>query len=131
MEIKYKQHLKNAKKRGIPSSLTLQDFWKLKISDCFYCDIPHYLLHYYCQYMQVRTPWITLDRKDNSLGYTRDNTVACCFLCNRTKGALFTAQEFFEIAQKYIKPKWILWENEVDYDFGEWCKINVNSPWDD
>lgn len=27
-----------------------------------------------------------LDRKDNDVGYTRSNAVACCTMCNRAKG---------------------------------------------
>lgn len=30
------------------------------------------------------------DRVDNSLGYTEDNCVTCCFVCNRAKGTMST-----------------------------------------
>lgn len=29
-----------------------------------------------------------IDRKDNSKGYTLDNRVSCCWLCNRNKGGM-------------------------------------------
>ncbi len=128
MQSKYKQHLRSAKSRSIHSYLTFSDFWSLKYSDCFYCNIPHDFLLRYCEYMNVGTPWMTLDRKNNSVGYTKENTVSCCFLCNKTKGSLFNAQEFYEIAQQYIKPKWLTWQTQVDEDFDEWCQLNVNLP---
>ena len=39
-----------------------------------------------------------LDRKDSSLGYTKENCVACCGDCNRTKGDRFSYEEFKLIA---------------------------------
>jgi hypothetical protein len=29
-----------------------------------------------------------IDRKDNNLGYTEENCVSCCAICNRAKGTL-------------------------------------------
>lgn len=35
-----------------------------------------------------------LDRKNNLLGHSKENCVACCGNCNRTKGDRFTYEEF-------------------------------------
>lgn len=38
-----------------------------------------------------------LDRKDNSLGYTKENCVVCCPRCNRAKSDHFTYEEWKQI----------------------------------
>ena len=44
-----------------------------------------------------------IDRK-NSLGsYNLDNIAVCCSICNSAKSFVFDAEEFKEIAQKYIR----------------------------
>lgn len=40
-----------------------------------------------------------LDRRDNSKGYTIDNSVPCCWRCNRIKGADLTEEEMMAVAQ--------------------------------
>ena len=42
-------------------------------------------------------PKIDLDRKDNNLGYVKDNLCICCYLCNRTKSNFFTYDEMMVI----------------------------------
>jgi len=69
-----------------------------------------------CHYCGAEVPWIphinikkgvrgsayNLDRKDNSLGYSRSNCVVCCARCNRAKSNHFTYTEWVEIG-KVIK----------------------------
>ena len=65
---RYKQ---NANKRGYGFDLDL-DFVKNEFSKpCTYCGETEILL--------------TLDRKNSSLGYLKDNCVACCIRCNLVK----------------------------------------------
>jgi len=40
-----------------------------------------------------------LDRKDNAKGYTKENLIVCCRLCNFTKGDRFTYMQFVEIGK--------------------------------
>lgn len=40
-----------------------------------------------------------LDRKDTARGYTEDNVITCCDDCNRTKGDMWTYEEFLKIAE--------------------------------
>ena len=41
---------------------------------------------HYCGYKG--SPYIGMDRKDNALGYTISNVVACCTTCNTAKMAM-------------------------------------------
>lgn len=45
-----------------------------------------------------------IDRKNSSIGYSIENIALCCPLCNYVKSYFFSAEEFKEISQKYIKP---------------------------
>lgn len=64
-------------------------------------------LCYYCgnnlKYLQEgEDSKMTVDRMNNDLGYTKENIVAACYRCNRLKSDYFTADEFKEIAKRYI-----------------------------
>jgi hypothetical protein len=56
----------------------------------------------YCHYCENEISWDAynpscrhnLDRKNNSLGYSLENCVPCCAVCNRAKGNLFTYEEW-------------------------------------
>jgi hypothetical protein len=39
-----------------------------------------------------------MDRKDNLLGYTKNNVVPCCWECNRLKSDIYSYEEFMKIA---------------------------------
>ena len=56
---------------------------KLVISKlkCYYCKKPLLLIY---KYSREQTQW-TLDRIDNSIGHTNDNTVITCLKCNLEK----------------------------------------------
>ena len=40
-----------------------------------------------------------MDRKDNTLGYLKDNCVVCCKTCNRAKGARYDYDTWFAMTQ--------------------------------
>lgn len=50
-----------------------------------------------CTYCRCSIDTIGLDRIDNSKGYTLDNVVPCCKVCNLTRGNRFTYQEMVNI----------------------------------
>lgn len=62
-----------------------------------------------CHYCGTSIPWkphgtyknkgggYYLDRKNNSDGYSKDNCVVCCSLCNHVKGNLFTYDEMVKM----------------------------------
>lgn len=80
-----------ARKRGLPFELTVEDYKDIKGADeCYYCGTP--------------TDIITLDRKDNALGYTVDNVIGACFYCNRLKSDMFDEYEM-KIIGKAVRHK--------------------------
>jgi len=83
-------------------------FKKLDNHNCEYCHISHdkyFKKKVYKKYPGIKT-WLkfTLDRKDSSKPYTLKNISICCPLCNYVKGYIFSAKDFREIANQYIKP---------------------------
>lgn len=70
-----------AKKRGIPWQLTLDEYVKILTDTCHYCGC--FLAH----------TGSGLDRKDNALGYTAENCIPCCKRCNNIKGPDLTYRE--------------------------------------
>lgn len=102
------------KNRKLQVKFSRQEFveWDFKqIRACFYCGIPENTMLLLPDFYQKRGTSdfhrLTINRKDNNIRfYTLDNIVLACPRCNETKGAIFSAEEFIEIAQKYIRPKW-------------------------
>lgn len=62
-----------AKKKGRVMELTDQQIEAMITSICYYCK------------KKKEGKFIGIDRKDNNLGYTVENTVPCCWPCNRAK----------------------------------------------
>uniref|UniRef100_A0A6H2A4R9 Putative HNH endonuclease n=1 Tax=viral metagenome TaxID=1070528 RepID=A0A6H2A4R9_9ZZZZ len=87
--LKYKITAKN---KGFKYTLTEEQFTKLTSSNCYYCgEIPKQIKkqnNTYGNYI-----YNGIDRVDNNLGYTPENTVSCCKLCNYKKSDM-TLQDF-------------------------------------
>lgn len=81
------QLISRGKKRGLPVTLTLDQYQQLLAgSNCIYCgnDLP-----------QIGC---ALDRKDSDLGYTFENCVPCCRICNSIRGPDYISySEMFEV----------------------------------
>lgn len=73
---------------------------------CCYCDISEEDLSTCGDIFNESIIRLTLECKDNDLGYIIDNIALACLRCNSIKGDIFTFDEMREIAQSYIKPKW-------------------------
>lgn len=86
VEGKYKTFLDNSSRRKFEVSISLEDYRSL-VEDCL------------CIYCGNKLPEAGsgLDRKDCSIGYTKDNCVPCCITCNRIKGNSITYNEMFEV----------------------------------
>ena len=48
---------------------------------------------------------LEFDRKDSTKGYSPQNLVLSCHICNNHKKDFFSVNEFLEITKKIIKPK--------------------------
>lgn len=74
----------DAKKRGHDYLLTTNEFISLTKSNCFYCGNEPKQLH---RRTRSRVPYLYngIDRLDNAKGYTLDNCVPCCGICNTAK----------------------------------------------
>ena len=93
-----------AKKRGVEFNIEQKEFEDWFISQTMSC--------YYCGKLVVfgnrngnLLSSLTIDRKDNSVGYAIKNIVFSCRQCNTIKGAWFSEKEMVEIADKYLKGK--------------------------
>lgn len=77
---KYKQHITNARQRGIRNYLTFQDFKELLNKPCYLCK---------------GLDNIGVDREESSLCYIKDNCKSCCSFCNSIKSS-FTNSMFID-----------------------------------
>lgn len=78
--LKYLQKQINAQERGLEFTLTLQDMRALlKKKTCYYSGVTLTL---------TGETALSLDRIDDSIGYTRENTCACASVVNKVKNEL-------------------------------------------
>lgn len=67
---RFKSYSNRARVRNLEFSLTENQFYELLSQDCHYCgDEQSY----------------GIDRKDSSVGYTKENSLPCCKMCNFMK----------------------------------------------
>lgn len=79
---------------------------------CAYCGISEeniYLMNdkYGCRYGRL-----TVDCKDNFVGYVSGNIVLACDKCNSVKNNVLTFDEMRYVGENFIKPKWQVLLNE-------------------
>lgn len=82
------QYKRNAKKRGFEWSLSFEEAEDIMSRNCIYCNEPPHADNAGI----IRN---SIDRVDNTQGYTISNTEASCFPCNRMKHTL-TADEYIK-----------------------------------
>lgn len=93
-----------AKSREIEFSLDCKwflEWYEASEKKCDYCGVEEFVL------LEMGKPkrCLTIDRKDNLKGYTKENICIACFRCNNMKSNFFAAEEWREIADRYIKPR--------------------------
>ncbi|WNC72720.1 hypothetical protein RGQ13_01695 [Thalassotalea psychrophila] len=78
------RYKRNAKERGIEFNLLESLFKRLISSRCYYCNtVPSQVRRHVKKGMAIKINGI--DRINNNLGYTEQNSVPCCKTCNRMK----------------------------------------------
>ena len=89
-----------AKRRKLKFDIGFDPFIKLLQRDCCYCGSPPSTIQ--------KNPrgngdfvYNGLDRVNNDLGYTVDNVVPCCNVCNRAKGAMGIGEFSSWVEQAY------------------------------
>jgi hypothetical protein len=91
----YRRH---AAARNIPFYLTNENIKYISKQNCFYCDAePSNVVR--AEYNTGDYIYNGIDRVDNTKGYTLDNVVACCAICNSMKSKL-PLQKFIEQCRK-------------------------------
>ena len=95
----YINKVRNAKTKGHAFELTYAEFKRLKVRKC-------------CAYTGVllTQQTNTLERIDNSIGYTKENTIACHSFINALKGGIENPNNEFELKHlsrmlKYLSKK--------------------------
>lgn len=103
--------LKNgAKSRGLVFNIDYESFVNLTKENCYICGDKPKDVHYgYTRrrYSKNQDNWVvcnSIDRIDNKIGYTIENSRPCCFMCNRIKSD-FEFEELLEKINK-INKKW-------------------------
>lgn len=69
---------------------------------CVYCGIHEKELQCKQDKKQRR---LTVDRKNNSIGYCLDNICLACFRCNNSKSNFFSYEEWMTVAKQFIRPR--------------------------
>lgn len=82
-------------------NLTYEEFIDIiKDSTCHYCNKE---LIYNKYTRDENSKYVSrayqLDRKNNNLGYIKENLVPCCWECNRLKSNIYTYEDFLEIGK--------------------------------
>lgn len=95
MRYAIRNYQNGAKERSIEWDLTEEQFEEITQKDCYYCGAKPNNKSYHFQAGAINGSYIYngLDRVDNTKGYTINNVVPCCKICNMAKNNL-TLQEF-------------------------------------
>lgn len=91
--LSYKNRAKKHRKK-LPFLLKKEEFRKIILMNCFYCNSKPLSAHTHRSY---NGEFLSngIDRIDSSIGYTIDNCVPCCPICNMMKNDL-TYKEFID-----------------------------------
>ena len=92
----------SAKDRGLKLTITKEEYRKIiSLDRCHYCQGP------------LDKTGSSLDRKDNSLGYSLENVLPCCKYCNVLKGSLLSYDEMVQVIGylRVARGSGLLWQN--------------------
>jgi hypothetical protein len=77
----------SALERNLDFNLSIDEIRHLTKQDCYYCGISPYRTHKVNKRVGEYI-YNGIDRIDNTIGYTVENCVSCCYICNRMKHAM-------------------------------------------
>jgi hypothetical protein len=83
----YQAYKTNAKKRNLPFELTYEQVINLCLKNCTYCGNEPISISKAVDIIGI-FKYNGIDRKDNNLGYTENNSISCCKICNWMKQKL-------------------------------------------
>jgi hypothetical protein len=98
----YQQIKRAAKSRNIPFMLTRDFVISLIEKPCYYCGNPHSNKTSKTHNKKDTWPHNGIDRKNPTRGYTINNVVSCCKLCNQSKWTM-TENKFYKHIKKIIE----------------------------
>lgn len=84
----YKNYFKAAKKRNYIFTLTIKEFSELINKNCVYCGSEPNMTLKIRGVVRDDFKFNGVDRVDNKIGYTIENCVSCCKICNNSKASL-------------------------------------------
>jgi hypothetical protein len=78
-----------ARMRGISFDLSFEDFVEVVQKACRYCGRSCVSSQSaYTKRSAERFAYTGIDRLNNSIGYSKENSVSCCAICNKSKGTM-------------------------------------------
>ncbi len=95
---------RGALRRGLSFTLTIEEFTKISTGPCRYCgrELTNVMKG------QGKTSgdflYTGIDRLDPLQGYTKENSVSCCWMCNNMKG-IYSEIEFLEHIERIASHK--------------------------
>lgn len=93
----FNHYKREASERNFSFILSKEEFKEIISKSCFYCGaMPSQKVIRYPSFV-----YNGVDRVNNSLGYQLDNTVPCCWRCNRMKHTL-SVEEFIDHLRKIV-----------------------------
>lgn len=101
-QLKYRkdQYLQGAKQRSLNFYLSDKEFENLIFGNCYYCkDKPEERKYSNSRNKTKTFSYNGIDRIDSNIGYTKENCVTCCEMCNRMKMA-YSKEEFLKKIEK-------------------------------
>jgi hypothetical protein len=94
---------RGAEKRGYVFEISFERFCLLTKQNCKYCGVePNNLTKSVTTYKYGQYLHNGIDRANNYLGYTKENCVPCCKICNTAKKN-FTLEEFEAWIERLVR----------------------------
>lgn len=110
---------KNQAYRYKPVHISREDFIKWYDNEpkyCVYCGLSEDRMSEVDDFYNSKGKKLSVDAKDNTLGYIEGNLALACHRCNGIKSDFFSYQEMLEIGTMFVRRKWYI---EYISDFGE------------